>query len=77
MFILTYTSRDYGVLTHESLQQIIILYDLQRLSFDDSRTPFKGNRGEKEITVVTVDCFIIHCTLLSIFKNEFFYYWSR
>lgn len=49
---LTYTSRDYGELTHESLQQIIILYDLQRLSFDDSRTQFKGNRGEKEITVV-------------------------
>lgn len=46
------TSRDYGVLTHESLQQIIILYDLQRLSFDDSRTQLKGNRGEKEITVV-------------------------
>lgn len=35
---LTYTSRDYGELTHESLQQITILYDLQRLSFDDSRT---------------------------------------
>lgn len=42
-----YTSRDYGVLTYESLQQIIILYDLQRLSFDDSRTQFTGNRGEK------------------------------